>query len=566
MSAYRVNPQMGMWMDELLVDNFAGGGGASTGIEAAAGRPVDIAINHDDDAVSMHTVNHPHTRHYCESVWDVDPRRVTNGMPVGLAWFSPDCTHFSKAKGGQPVKKEIRGLAWVAVRWAATVRPRIIILENVEEFVTWGPIVDGKPCSKRKGNTFRSFLAALKSHGYSVDWKTLRACDYGAPTIRKRLFLVARCDGQPIVWPEPTHGDPGLPGFKQSGLKPWRTAADIIDWSLPCPSIFERKRPLAANTLARIAKGIQRFVLDDPNPFIATVAHGEGKGKTKRWGSGVRSIEAPLPTVTASGGSAVVEPYIVRLGQQGFGGDGMQYTTDQPLTTVTTKAEHCLVTPFISRQFGKSIGSGPGQPIGAVTAGSGGKSALVSAFLAQHNTGVTGRAASAPLSTIMQTGSHQAVVAAHLLSNKGTTRRHQSLDAPAPAVCAGGNHANLVAALLAPYYGSGSGETGRKLSDPTPTITGKDRLQLITVEINGESYVITDIGMRMLQPHELYAAQGFPDDYIIDRDADGKPRPKYQQVARCGNSVCPPVAEALARANLGVGAKVAERKRKKVAA
>lgn len=509
---------MGLYVEGLVVDNFAGGGGASTGIEQAIGRPVDIAINHDADAVDMHTLNHPHTRHYCESVWEVDPREVTQGLPVDIAWFSPDCKHFSKAKGSVPVSKEIRGLAWVAVRWAATVKPRVIYLENVEEFVTWGPLVklqtpEGSafmPCPKRKGNNFRSFKNALERLGYQVEFKTLVASDFGAPTIRKRLFMVARCDGEPIAWPEPTHGDSSAPGFKASGLKPWKTAADIIDWSLPCPSIFDRKRPLAANTLARIAKGIQRFVLDDPSPFI------------------------------------------VRIGQTGFSGDGSQYPLDKPLTTIVSKAEHCIAVPHVSRQFGSSVGSAADQPIGTITAGGGGKSALVAAFLAQHNTGVIGRRGSAPLSTIMQTGSHQAVVAAHLLSNKGTTRRHQSLNHPAPTICAGGNHANLVAAMLAPYYGSGSGETGRDATLPTPTITAKDRLQLVTVNIDGESYVLTDIGMRMLQPHELYAAQGFPGDYIIDRETSGKPRPKYQQVARCGNSVCPEVAAALVSANYRV--------------
>lgn len=507
MEKYRGNPQIGLYVDELLIDNFAGGGGASTGIEWAVGRTVDIAINHDDDAIDMHTLNHPHTRHYCESVWDIDPREVTQGLPVGIAWFSPDCKHFSKAKGSVPVSKDIRGLAWVAVRWAATVRPRLIFLENVEEFTTWGPVVDGQPCKRRKGQTFNSFKNALERLGYVVEFKTLVASDFGAPTIRKRFFMVARCDGKPIVWPKPTHGNPTLPGFKASGLQPWKTAADIIDWSLPCPSIFERSKPLAANTLARIAKGIQRFVLDDPSPFI------------------------------------------VRIGQTGFSGDSASYSLNKPLTTIVSKAEHCLAVPHVSRQFGKGIGNAADQPLGTVTAGGGGKSALVAAFLAQHNTGVVGRPATAPLSTIMQTGSHQAVVAAHLLNNKGTSRRHQSIKTPAPTICAGGNHANLVAALLAPYYGSGSGETGRSLADPTPTITAKDRLQLITVNIQGESYVLTDIGMRMLQPHELYAAQGFPGDYIIDRDTNGNPRPKYQQVARCGNSVCPELAAALVSAN-----------------
>jgi DNA (cytosine-5)-methyltransferase 1 len=261
---FRIPPQMGLnFSGEITVDNFAGGGGASTGIEAGLGRPVDIAINHDPASIAMHEVNHPHTRHYCESVWDIDPRKVCAGRPVGLAWFSPDCKHFSKAKGGKPVEKKIRGLAWVVLRWAATVHPRVIMLENVEEFITWGPLTtdpEGNcyPCPKKKGRTFNSFVNALKRHSYTVEWKELRACDYGAPTIRKRLFLVARCDGQPISWPEPTHGDPKSAAVKSGQLKPWRTAAECIDWSLPCPSIFDRKKPLAEATLRRIAKGTSR--------------------------------------------------------------------------------------------------------------------------------------------------------------------------------------------------------------------------------------------------------------------------------------------------------------------
>jgi len=433
---YRTSPQQGLWLDELIVDNFAGGGGASTGIEAAIGRPVDIAINHDPDAIAMHTINHPHTKHYCESVWDINPREVTNGQPVGLAWFSPDCKHFSKAKGGTPVQKEIRGLAWVAVRWAATVKPRIICLENVEEFKTWGPVIDGKPCPERKGRTFASFVKELQKLGYVVEWKNLIASDFGAPTIRKRFFLVARCDGYPINWPTPTHGNPALLDFKKSGLKKWKTAADIIDWSIPSKSIFGRKKPIVENSLRRIANGIQRLVIDEPKPFI------------------------------------------VRLGHQGFGGDGMQYSIDQPLTTITSKQEHYLITPFISRQFGNSVGHKLDEPLGTVTSGGGGKSLLVAAFLIK-------------------------------------------------------------------YYGNEEG--GISLQEPLHTITARDRFALISVK--GIQYRIDDILMRGLEPHELFAAQGFPKDYIIDRDAQGNQIPKYKQVARCGNSVCPSVAEALVSAN-----------------
>lgn len=430
---YRGSPQTNLWLDEIIVDNFAGGGGASTGIEAALGRPVDIAINHDPDAIAMHEVNHPHTKHYCESVWDINPREVTNGQAVGLGWFSPDCKHFSKAKGGTPVNKEIRGLAWVAMRWAATVAPRLIMLENVEEFTTWGPITNGRPCPARKGKTFDSFTGQLKELGYHTEWRNLRARDYGTPTIRKRFFLVARNDGQEITWPAPTHGDPLSINFKKSGLKKYRTTADIIDWSIPCPSIFNRKKPLAENTLIRIAKGIQRFVIDDPKPFI------------------------------------------VRIGQQGFGGDGMQYPIDSPLTTITTKAEHCLVTSHLIKLKRNQFGQSHYEPMPTLT-----------------NT----------------------------------------------------SHVGEVRAFLIKYYGTA---VGSSLREPLHTITAQDRFGLVMVR--GEPYHIADIGMRMLEPHELFAAQGFPSDYIINRDAYGNPIPKYKQVARCGNSVCPALAEALVRAN-----------------
>jgi len=276
---YRVDPQPGLdFNGELIVDLFAGGGGASTGIEWALGRSPDIAVNHNKKAVLMHQINHPHTKHYCESVFDVVPQEVCAGRPVGHLWMSPDCTHFSKAKGSKPVSKRVRGLAWVGKRWAATVRPRVIFLENVEEFTTWGPLVringNMHPCKKRSGRTFRTFVRELQRLGYAVEWRTMRACDYGAPTIRKRLFLVARCDGEAIVWPEPTHGDPGKDGVKGGQLLPWRTAAECIDWSIPCPSIFTRKKPLADNTLRRIARGIQRYVIDNPAPFIVPIRGG----------------------------------------------------------------------------------------------------------------------------------------------------------------------------------------------------------------------------------------------------------------------------------------------------
>jgi DNA (cytosine-5)-methyltransferase 1 len=504
---------------EIIVDNFAGGGGASTGIEMAIGRSVDIAINHDPAAIAMYKANHPDTEIYCESVWEVDPQKVTFGRPVALCWLSPDCKHFSKAKGGKPVDKQIRGLAWVAVRWAATVKPRVIILENVEEFKTWGPLLEnGMPDPKNKGRTFKAFINALKRHGYQVDWRELRACDYGAPTIRKRLFLVARCDGLSIVWPRPTHGDPNTPEVIAGKLKPWRTAAEIIDWSLPCPSIFDRKKPLAENTLKRIARGVQRFVIENPNPFIIKVNH---SGEDFRG----QSLDEPIQTVTAKNGWGIVSPVIARIGQTGFGGDRMQYPIEKPLTTVTTKAEHLLVAPVIARQFGKSVGHSMDEPLGTITAGGGGKSQLVAAFLAQYHT---------------ETARHEV--------------RGQSLDKPLytldtspryALVTAGGLHVGEVRAFLLKYYGT---NIGQACGEPLQTITTKHRFGLVT--IHGQDYQIVDIGMRMLEPHELFAAQGFPADYIIDRDYMGNRYPKAAQVARCGNAVPPQFAEHLVRANL----------------
>lgn len=575
---------------EIVVDNFAGGGGASTGIEMALGRSVDIAINHDPAAIAMHRANHPETKHYCESVWDVDPREVTEGKPVGLAWFSPDCKHFSKAKGGKPVEKSIRGLAWVAVRWAATVKPRIIMLENVEEFTTWGPITpEGYPDKRQKGRTFRSFVNALKRHGYKVDWRELRACDYGAPTIRKRLFMIARCDGRPIVWPEPTHGAPDSPEVLAGKRKPWKTAADIIDWSIPCPSIFETAeeikekfgvrvvRPLADNTERRIARGLQRFVIDNAKPFVIKVNH---QGEHFRG----QSIMEPFQTITAKNGWGVVTPYIARIGQTGFGGDRLQYEAEKPLTTITTKAEHLLVSPTLI-EIG--YGEGPGQaprapglhkPLGTVVAG-GKKHALVSAFIAKHYGGVTGVEADKPFPTITtrgtqnqivtahiarhfgeSVGSHldepigtvtaggggkSALVTSHLVKMRGTCQDGQPVTEPMPTITAGGLHVGEVRAFLLKYYGSA--DNGQSLDGPLHTITTKDRFGLVTIE--GVDYEIVDVGMRMLKPRELFGANGFPEDYIIDVDADGNKYSESAQVARCGNSVPPPFAKALVKAN-----------------
>ncbi len=441
--------------DEIVVDSFAGGGGASTGIELALGRPVDVAINHDPVALALHAANHPATTHFAESVFKVDPEAITGNQPVGLLWASPDCTHFSKAKGGAPRSPRVRGLAWVVIRWARRVKPRVILLENVEEFATWGPLLeDGSPCPVRKGTTFRLWVNQLRGLGYAVDWRVLRACDYGAPTTRKRLFLVARCDGRPISWPEPTHG----PGTGQA----WRSAASIIDWTIPVPSIFDRAKPLAEATQRRIAEGIRRYVVDCPDPFI-------------------------VPTTSGPAGATLV--------QTGYG--------ERPGQAPRVPGLH--------------------KPLGTCVNGQ--KHALVAAFIAQANTGVVGHDAREPMSTLTIKGSQQQPV----------------------TVTLGGpdDRSDEVAAFLLKFYSTG-GQWG-SCRDPLGTVTTKDRLGLVTV--HGRPHRIVDIGLRMLTPRELYSAQGFPADYIIDRTYDHRPITKVAQVRMCGNSVCPPVAAALVRAN-----------------
>jgi DNA (cytosine-5)-methyltransferase 1 len=490
---------------ELIIDSFAGGGGTSTGIRWATCRSPDVAINHDPAAIAMHTVNHPETKHYCESVWDVDPKEATGGMPVGLFWLSPDCKHFSKAKGGKPVEKKIRGLAWIALKWAGTVKPRVIILENVEEFKTWGPLtIEGKPDPKQKGRTFRAFVNALRRQGYQVEYRELRACDYGAPTIRKRFFMIARCDSRPIVWPKPTHGAPGSPEVKSGKLQPWRTTAEIIDWSIPCTSIFDRKRPLAENTMKRIAKGIRKFVIDNPEPFVIKVNHAGDDFRGQR-------INEPLQTITA---------------KNGWG----------------------IVAPVVGRQFGCSVGHSVKEPLGTVTAGGMGKSQLVAAFLSKYHgetspTGVRGQSPDIPIHTV-DTANRFALVTSYLIKMYGTNTG-SPITEPVPTITAGGLHLGEVQAFLLKYYGA---DVGLDINSPLHTITTKDRFGLVTVR--GEQYQIVDIRMRMLKPRELFRAQGFPDDYIIDFDNNRKKYPQDQQVARCGNSVPPAFAEALVRANL----------------
>jgi len=626
---------------ELIVDSFAGGGGASTGIEIALGRSPDIAINHDAVALAMHEVNHPATLHLTADIWSVDPLTATGGRPVGLLWASPDCKHFSKAKGGKPVEKKIRGLAWVVVHWANTVAPRVIILENVEEFQTWGPLAaDGRPCPVQKGATFKRWVRELEGLGYEVQWKELRACDYGAPTIRKRLFLIARCDGEAIAWPEPSHGDPKSDAVKQGRLKPWRTAAEIIDWSLPCPSIFDSSeeimakyglravRPLQPATMARIAKGVKRYVLDAARPFIVNLTHqniaangaspARGRGERTesvdeplatvtgahrgekalavpftipRYGERdgqeprTRSLEEPMPVVVPTGNGASLLAPVISAAQQG----GSVRDAQEPLHTVTASAkdQNQIIAPHLTKFRANSVGSGADEPVATVTANSfqkrpggaaplgvvaahlmtmrnagkphqgadqpahtvtagGAHQHLVAAFLAQHNYLEPGHDARKPVSTVVGKGSTQGVVSAGLTILKGKDRRDRSIEEPAPAVLAEGNHVATTAAFMQKYYGS---EQDPRLDEPLHTATTKDRMGVVTVDIDGVTYVISDIGMRMLTPRELFRAQGFPESYVIDRKPDGVPISKTEQVSKCGNSVCPPIAAALVAAN-----------------
>ncbi len=490
-------------MRELTVDNFAGGGGASTGIELAIGRPIDIAINHDPDAIAMHRINHPRTRHYCESVWDVDPDEICGGKPVGLMWLSPDCKHFSRAKGGKPVEKKVRGLAWIALRWAATVRPRVIILENVPEFVTWGRLdKDGKPDKRYTGETFRSFVYQLEQQGYAVDHRELKACDFGAPTIRKRFFLIARCDGKPIVFPKPTHGT-------GKGLLPYHTAAECIDWTIPCRSIFEREKPLVENTHRRIARGIKKFVVENPNPFIVTVNH---SGDCFRG----QEINEPLNTVTAKNGYGIVAPSLI------------QYHSEQSCSEVRGQAlDKPIMTVDASPRYG-----------------------LMSANIVKYYSGDNFSAVSDPLHTITVI-ERNALVESHLCLFRNN-QDCKPISEPMPTLCAGGGHIAEIRTKIVKYntaYSYGHWEDIRALlNEYCGYSLASD--EILLMEIDGEDFFISNIGMRMLTPRELYRAQGFPDDYIIEFDVNGKQYPRSAQVARCGNAVPPPFAEALVRANL----------------
>ena len=679
--------------DEIIVDNFAGGGGASTGIELAAGRIVDIAINHDPDAILMHRTNHPHTEHLQASVWDVDPKTVCRGRPVGLAWFSPDCKHFSKAKGGKPVDKQIRGLSWVVLRWGLEAPPRVAMMENVEEIQTWGPVIEGPdgkqyPDPDRKGETFQGFIGMLtdgipadhpalaeaceflkidpageqarklvRGLGYTVEWRELVAADYGAPTTRKRFFLIARNDGRPIVWPSPTHAPADSEAVRAGKKKPWRSAAEIIDWSLPTPSIFDDKasikqrygvtavRPLAANTMRRVIRGVEKFVITAAEPFLVIVNHaGEFRGQP---------IADPLQTITAKHGYGVTDPLMVPwtvtnttnstghpaneptdTARTGGGGgqmflsasmiqckfDNVAADASRPLRTVTAVNDQLLAAPSLiqyhTEQTERVRGQGVAEPV--MTIDTANRYGISAACLAKYyGNDDYGQNIHGPLHTIT-TKDREGLVAISMTEYHGQSVG-AALDDPLATTLAK-EHQGIVAASLSKFYGEAYTGTGSKMSDPLHTVTAIEhnamsaahmvkmkgenlggpvaepvqtitaggghfgrvitRVEKITDAINlhnwpkirallnefcdynlaedevilfniaGAWYFMADIGLRMLTPRELYRANGFPPDYVIERDYLGNEYGKTKQVARCGNAVPPPFATALVRANL----------------
>lgn len=612
--------------EEIIVDNFAGGGGASAGIELAAGRPVDIAINHDPDAILMHKTNHPYTEHFQASVWDIDPRQVCRGRPVGLAWFSPDCKHFSKAKGGKPVEKKIRGLAWIVLRWAGKVRPRVIILENVEEFQTWGPVRKGKPVKKLSGQTFHKWLGQLEALGYTVEWRELVAADYGAPTTRKRFFLIARCDGRPIVWPEPTHAPRDSEEVKAGLKKPWRSAAEIIDWDLPAPSIFATReeikarygiaaqRPLRPNTMRRVARGVDKFVIKSANPFLVVVNHaGEFRGQesgeplqtiTDKHGYGVANpvlapltmhnnenatgtrITDPVNTITSSGAGGhqmLITPTLAAIGQTG-GGDRCR-SVEEPTHTQVSKTEECVVCPAMiqyhteqsemvrgqavtdpimtidaSNRYGLAAatltkyygtdqhGQQVQDPLHTITAKD--REGVTMASLSKFYGGVVGAEMAQPLPTVTAID-HNALQTAHMVKLKGTNLGGPVTE-PVQTITAGGGHHGVVTTRIARAEPGADLQNWPEIRNLLNTYCGCHMAEndVILFQIGGAWYFMADIGLRMLTPRELYRANGFPDDYIIDRDYIGNAYGKSKQVARCGNAVPPPFATALVRANL----------------
>lgn len=546
-------------LDEIIVDNFAGGGGASTGIELATGRPVTIAINHDPAAILMHKTNHPYTEHLQASVWDVDPEKVCAGRPVGLAWFSPDCKHFSKAKGAALVDRNIRGLAWIVLRWAGTVKPRVIILENVEEFQTWGPVRKGKPVKKKTGRTFQKWLGQLKDLGYTVEFRILIAADYGAPTSRKRFVLIARCDGRPIVWPERTHAPAESAEVKCGKYKPWRSAAEIIDWSLPCPSVFATKgeiqeqygvkavRPLADNTMRRVIRGVDKFTIKSGKPFIVPTGYGERKGQAPR----VHDIEAPVPTVVATGKENLCRPLLTPITVSNTT-NSVGGSAAEPVHTVTTAGNQMLVSPSLiqyhTEQSENVRANGVETPLPTVDASN--RYGLTTAHLVEYFS--TGRPLDVriPMHTVTSRD-REALTAVHIAEFKGQDKG-QSVDRPLRTITASIGEFAEVQTRVVQY----TPDADLKYWPEIRVLLNKhcgyslSEDEVLLLNIRDTWYFISDIGLRMLTPRELYAAMGFPPDYIIDKDYEGNDYPKSQQVARCGNAVCPPMATAVVMANL----------------
>jgi len=552
----------------LIIDLFAGGGGASEGIRAALGRDPDVAVNHDPDAVAMHMVNHLDTIHFTADVFEVDPKTILPEYPVGLLWASPACTHFSKARGSKPVCKQLRSLAWVVVKWAKLRQPAQIYLENVEEFTDWGPVLDdGQPCPIRKGETFTRFVSELEKLGYDVEWREVKAHEFGAPTIRKRLFMVARCDGKEIVWPEPTNGDPKSAEVKSGKRKPFRTVAEIIDWSIPGNSIFMSteeikskklriKRPLKDTSLRRIGKGLNKFVFKNADPYTVDQSWivKDYKGVV---GS---SIHDPLPTVTTADHNALISP--VLIGIDNGSSKSASWSPEAPLTTIVTENRHALVEnrmvqlPHVVRDFKSSIGSSMNDPIGTITTQGNGKAALCVSHAVKFRGTNYGYPVSDPVHTITASGTHQGLVTSYLNSFYGNAEDiGSSMDDPLRTVTTKDRFAK-VDIVLDPITGAlWDSETMERIiavREFIQTYCGDDlsddeRMGIVTIK--GLRYQIVDISLRMLKPRELYNAQGFRSDYIIDRTVDHKPITGTAQVRMVGNSVCPPAAEAIIRAN-----------------
>jgi len=592
--------------EPIIFDSFAGGGGASTGIEMALGRSPDIAINHNAAALALHAANHPETLHISENVYRIDPLDHLRGKHVGLGWFSPDCKDFSKAKGGTPVSKNIRDLAWIIPGWTERIQQSggkvdVIIMENVEEFALWGPVIETPkgmmPDPERRGETFQKWCKKLRSLGGRIQKRELRACDYGAPTIRKRLFIIIRFDGLPIVWPRETHGAPTDRDVIAGRKLPWRTAAEIIDWSQPCPSIFDTSdaimarfglrsvRPLADNTMARIARGMHRYVLQALSPYLVNLTHG---GR-------LENLADPIATITGAhrGEKSVVVPHVMTMRNA-----GKPFTAiDEPVHTITAGgAGLTLVAPVLThaQQGGRSRSMG--EPVHTICASPKDQNQVAAAFIAQHNTERSGhnpgRACDKPLSTVTMRGTQQNLVSAFVSRQFGTSTGH-AIEAPLGTTTADGQGKSaLVAPFLQKYYGA---DQDPRLEEPLHTVTARDRFgcaeaslaappftpdmeararqvadfmrahgfwderEFVTLDVGGESFVIVDIGMRMLTPRELYNAQGFPADYEIERGLDGQPFSKTVQVSCVGNSVCPPLAAALVAANCNHLARMRER-------